>query len=69
MDEDEAGPLRSVLFCAGDDEADVRAALASGADAVVIDLEEPRTPCTDEVRTRARRVARSALDSAIPVPQ
>lgn len=68
MDEDEAGPLRSVLFCAGDDEADVRAALASGADAVVIDLEEPRTPCTDEVRTRARRVARSALDSAIPGP-
>jgi citrate lyase subunit beta/citryl-CoA lyase len=68
MQEDDARPLRSVLFCAGDDEADVAAALASGADAVVIDLEEPRTPCTDEVRERARQVARSALDSVTPGP-
>ncbi len=68
MHEDEARPLRSVLFCAGDNEADVGAALDSGADAVVIDLEEPRTPCTGEVRERARRVARSALDSVTPGP-
>lgn len=68
MHDDEVRPLRSVLFCAGDDAADVSAALASGADAVVIDLEEPRTPCTDEVRERARRVARAALDGTAPGP-
>ena len=43
----EVHPLRTVLFAAGDDEAVVTAALESGADSVVIDLEEPRTPCTE----------------------
>ena len=59
-------PLRTVLFAAGDSDSEVRAALASGADAVVIDLEEPRTPCTDEVRERARRVTRAVLDERSP---
>jgi citrate lyase subunit beta/citryl-CoA lyase len=66
MDQLEVKPLRTVLFAGGDDEDDVRAALASGADSVVIDLEEPSTPCTDEVRARARRVAGAAIASAVP---
>ncbi|HEX4018481.1 MAG TPA: aldolase/citrate lyase family protein, partial [Frankiaceae bacterium] len=63
-----ARPLRTVLFAAGDDRDDVDAALASGADSVVIDLEEPRTPCTDAVRERARRLTREAIDNLVPGP-
>ena len=61
-------PLRTVLFAPGDDERAVVAALASGADSVVIDLEEPSTPCTEQVRQTARRVARAALDAVTPGP-
>ena len=63
-----ARPLRTVLFAAGDDADEVNAALQSGADSVVIDLEEPRTPCTDEVRQRARRVAGEAVAATQPGP-
>ncbi len=61
-------PLRTVLFAAGDDETQVAAALAAGADSVVIDLEEPSTPCTEQVRENARRIARKALDGVTPGP-
>ena len=61
-------PLRTVLFAAGDDESEVSAALGSGADSIVIDLEEPRTPCTEEVREQARRLTRDRLDSVEPGP-
>ena len=44
---DEARPLRTVLFCAGDQPADVERGFLSGADSIVIDLEEPRTPFTE----------------------
>jgi citrate lyase subunit beta/citryl-CoA lyase len=64
----EVRPLRTVLFAAGDDEAGVTAALESGADSVVIDLEEPSTPCTEAVRERARRLTRERLDSVTPGP-
>ena len=37
-------PIRSLLFCAGDQDDEINAGLRSGADAIVIDLEEPRTP-------------------------
>ncbi|MCW2550000.1 MAG: HpcH/HpaI aldolase [Mycobacterium sp.] len=61
-------PLRTVLFAAGDDAAEVGAALKSGADSIVIDLEEPRTPCTEEVREQARRLTRDLLDTVTPGP-
>jgi citrate lyase subunit beta/citryl-CoA lyase len=63
-----ARPLRTVLFAAGDDADEVNAALRSGADSVVIDLEEPRTPCTEQVRERARHVAGEAIDETPPGP-
>ena len=66
MPEANVRPLRTVLFAPGDDEAEVAAAIGSGADSVVIDLEEPSTPCTEQVREQARRVARAALDRVEP---
>ncbi len=50
-------PLRSVLFTPGDDEVAIKTAAASGADALIIDVEEPRTPYTETARERARRTA------------
>jgi len=37
-------PLRSLVFAPGDDAEALTATAASGADAMVVDLEEPRTP-------------------------
>ena len=68
MAEAEVRPLRTVLFAAGDDEGEVAAALKSGADSIVIDLEEPRTPCTEPVREQARRLTRGLLDATTPGP-
>jgi citrate lyase subunit beta / citryl-CoA lyase len=47
-------PLRSVLFAGGDRRENIDAAMASGADSVVIDLEEPRTPFPEKARDEAR---------------
>ncbi|MCR9095088.1 MAG: aldolase/citrate lyase family protein [bacterium] len=54
-------PLRSVLFAPGSNEAAVSRAMASGADAVVLDLEEPETPMTEAVRERAHSVCGEVL--------
>lgn len=56
-------PLRTVLFCAGDNEKAVRAAYASGADSIMIDLEEPRTPFPEVEREKARSLVVSILQS------
>lgn len=56
-------PLRSVLFVPGSDEKRVADAPDTGADAVVLDLEEPETPMTDAVRERAHRIVGSFLQS------
>ena len=56
-------PLRSVLFTPGDDEVAIKSAAASGADALVIDLEEPRTPYTEAARERARRTTGEFLSA------
>jgi len=62
-----ARPLRSVLFAAGDRRDVLDAALVSGADSVVIDLEEPRTPFPEPAREEARRVAEKfVLDAGPP---
>ncbi len=64
MAKHDAKPLRTVLFCADTEEAEINAAYNSGADSIVIDLEEPRTPFPPAAQERARKVVRSFLDSA-----
>jgi citrate lyase subunit beta/citryl-CoA lyase len=60
-------PLRTVLFCAGDQPADIERGLSSGADSIVIDLEEPRTPFPEAERSKARQVVRTILDGPASV--
>lgn len=54
-------PLRSLLFVPGSNAKAVEAAASSGADGVVLDLEEPETPMTEAVRARAHDVTGSFL--------
>ena len=61
-------PLRTVLFCGGDRPDDIVRAFESGADSIVIDLEEPRTPFPESEREKARNVTRSFIDGAGPGP-
>jgi citrate lyase subunit beta/citryl-CoA lyase len=60
---DDARPLRTVLFCAGSEADDIREGFESGADSIVIDLEEPRTPFSEAQREDARALVRGFLDS------
>ncbi len=55
-------PLRSVLFVAGHEREGLEKAVTSGADSIVIDLEEPRTPFPEGEREKARRLVREFLD-------
>ena len=64
MSKRDAKPLRSLLFTPGDQEARIAQNANSGADALFLDLEEPRTPCPESVRVRARGLVREFLDSA-----
>ncbi|HZQ56760.1 MAG TPA: aldolase/citrate lyase family protein [Acidimicrobiales bacterium] len=64
----EATPIRTLLFVAGSEEEEVRRAAARGADAVVIDLEEPRTPFPEPERERTRAMVRDFFDAAAGVP-
>ena len=64
MNRSNARPLRSLLFTPGDQEARIAENAASGADALFLDLEEPRTPCPESVRVRARGLVREFLDNA-----
>jgi citrate lyase subunit beta/citryl-CoA lyase len=59
-------PLRSVLFVAGSDEAGLAGALDTGADALILDLEEPQMPMTDAVRERARALVANFLAGLPP---
>lgn len=58
-----ARPLRSVLFVPGDDPEAVHASPNYGADAIVLDIEEPRTPFDEPQRENARATIRGFLDS------
>lgn len=51
-------PLRSLLFCPGDSERKIGKALESGADAVIIDLEDSIAPAA---KTNARSLAAVTL--------
>ena len=57
-------PLRSLLFTPGDQESRIAENAKSGADALFLDVEEPRTPCPESTRVRARGLVREYLDSA-----
>jgi len=56
-------PIRTLLFCAGDREDVLDRGWSSGADAMVIDLEEPRTPFPEAARAEARELVRGWLAS------
>src|SRR6266581_1898332 len=64
MARDDAKPIRSLLYTPGDQEQRIADNAASGADALFLDLEEPRTPCTEETRVRARKIVREFLETA-----
>jgi len=64
MHKADARPLRSLLFTPGDQEARIAENATSGADALFLDLEEPRTPCPESVRVKARGLVREFLDTA-----
>jgi len=68
MPKSDAKPLRSLLFTPGDQEARIAENAKSGADALFLDLEEPRTPCPEPVRVRARGLVREFLDDAPTAP-
>jgi citrate lyase subunit beta/citryl-CoA lyase len=64
-----APPLRSVLFVAGSEAAEIDAAAASGADALILDLEEPQMPMTEAVREHARANVGAFLDRRPPASE
>lgn len=66
MDRPFTRPLRSLVFAPGDDADALATTAASGADAMVVDLEEPRTPYSEPDRRRGRVVAREFFDSQDP---
>lgn len=61
---DQARPLRTALFVAGSAEDEVAAAAHHGADSIVIDIEEPRTPYPEHERVRTRSLVKEFLASA-----
>lgn len=62
MPDRDAKPIRTLLFVPGSDDERLGRAADHGADAVMIDLEEPRTPFPEEERVRARAAVRAFLD-------
>jgi citrate lyase subunit beta / citryl-CoA lyase len=68
MGKTDAKPLRTVLFVPGSEEDQVKAASAHGADAVLIDLEEPRTPFPEAERERSRQSVRRFFDGLDGAP-
>ena len=54
MTKQDARPLRSVLFIAGSEKKELETAASQGADAIVIDIEEPRTPFPESERVKTR---------------
>src|SRR5690242_14516735 len=64
MPKSDAKPVRSLLYTPGAQEARIAENVKSGADALFIDIEEPRTPCPEATRVMARGLVREFLDSA-----
>jgi len=64
MSKDDATPIRTLLFVAGSEQEEVQRAAGHGADAIVIDLEEPRTPYPEHEREATRQRMRTFFDGA-----
>lgn len=62
----DAKPIRTLLFVPGSDEARLDRSAEHGADAVMIDLEEPRTPFPEVERERTREKVRAFLEAGGP---
>ena len=68
MAKEDALPIRTLLFVPGSDDARLGRSPDHGADAVMIDLEEPRTPFPEPERVRARAAVRAFLDGPAASP-
>jgi citrate lyase subunit beta/citryl-CoA lyase len=64
MSKADARPLRTVLFVAGSEAEELEQAAGHGADAIVIDIEEPRTPFPESERVRTRGLVGEFLAGA-----
>lgn len=64
MSKADAKPLRTALFVAGSEEDELAKAAGHGADSIVIDIEEPRTPFPESERVRTRGLVGEFLQSA-----
>lgn len=64
MTKQDARPLRSVLFIAGSEREELETAASQGADAIVIDIEEPRTPFPESERVKTRALVGEFLKNA-----
>jgi citrate lyase subunit beta/citryl-CoA lyase len=62
MSKDDATPIRTIVFVAGSEQEEVLRAAGHGADAIVIDLEEPRTPYPEPEREATRQRMRAFFD-------
>jgi citrate lyase subunit beta/citryl-CoA lyase len=60
---DAVKPIRAILFCPGDREDEIRKAYDAGSDAIMIDLEEPRTPYSEEQREATRKMVNKLLQT------
>ena len=59
-------PLRTVVFAPGNNAEVLAETAASGADSMVVDLEEPSTPYPEHAREQGRTVAREFFDTRGP---
>ena len=64
MDRGPIKPVRTALFVAGSNESELAKCPDYGADLVVIDIEEPRTPYPEHERVRTRALVSEFLSSA-----
>ena len=62
MDKKDAKPIRTLLFVPGSSPDRLERSMEHGADAVMIDLEEPRTPFPEVEREKVRLDVRAFLD-------
>lgn len=64
MDRGTIRPVRTAMFIAGSEEAEVKQAPNRGADLVILDVEEPRTPYPPDEQARARQIVGDFLSTA-----
>lgn len=60
-----AKPIRTILFVAGTDDDELSASPGFGADAIVVDLEEPKTPYPEHERDATRQKVRRFFDDQV----